>query len=322
MNEEPDDQSQPQAEPRTKATRGRPRKWTGDRRIGKVYEGRMSFKPGDPHPMDTQIEEARSLREAIVAQIAVLQGLVVELEQLDDPGVAISREEQGIKTLLWMLYGSRKHREHIIATFIAARRRRLLQRLQAAEAALVQAHSFLTADSTLLPLLQTMIAEAQAQAIALHGPPPAPPEAAQADEEQEGEQTESAVPTRQEEEDQEKRRALVQSAGGGDDAAATRAALADFEARVRVMRNGIAEGRGSFEWYYIPRPKQRTPEAAEYVARDEPIPPGVQEYKEEIRPPWGPYLRYRWWEGAHRYSIGMGHIKGGDPGRPDEPPAL
>jgi hypothetical protein len=274
----------------------------------------MSFKPGDPHPMDAQLEEARQLREALVEQIAQLQAVVVELSELDDPSEVISREEIAIKALLWQLYGNFKHRDHIVATFLAARRRRLLQRLQAAGAALEQARSFLTADSAMLPLLQKTLAEAQAKATALHGPPPPAPEPPDEDA-----QPASATPASQaEQEERERRRALIESAGGGDDAAATRAALATFEERARLMRNAIAEGKGSFEWYYIPKPRKRLPEAAEYWRRGEPIPPDVQEFEDGDPGVWGPYLRYRWWEGSHRYSIGLGRIKarGDDPGSP------
>src|SRR5258708_3285441 len=151
---------------------GRPPKCPGGGRIPFVKGGGMSFKPGDPHAMDAQLDEARRLREAIVEQLAQVQALVVELSQLDDASEAISREEQAITGLLWNLYGTRKHRDHIIAGFIAARRRRLLQRLQAASAALEQARTFLTADAAMLPRLQQVIAEAHAQTIALHDPPP------------------------------------------------------------------------------------------------------------------------------------------------------
>ncbi len=321
------DQDQ-QAEQPARRKPGRPRKWEQGRRIDPIREGRMSFRPGDKHPMDAQLEEARRLREAITGQLAQVQGLVIELGQLEDVGEAISREEKAITALLWKLYGNRKHRDHIIATFIAARRRRLLQRLQAVSAALEQARAFLTADSAMLPLLQKTIAEAEAAALALHGPPPPAPapeetdtEQDQADEE-EGDQEPATTAQVQKAQEADERRVLLDTTGGGDDAAATRAALAAFEERARIMRNAIAEGRGSFEWYYVPRPRRRTPEANEYVARGEPIPPEVQEYEEEDRQPWGPYLRYRWGEGEHRYSIGMGHIKGGDPERPDEPPSL
>lgn len=338
MDTEPGDQDQQQAELPTKRKRGRPPKWPRERRIDPIFEGRMSFKPGDPHPMDAQLEEAQRLREAITEQLAQVQGLVIELVELEDAGAAISREEQAITALLWKLYGNRKHRDHLVATFVAARRRRLLQRLQAAGAALEQAQAFLTADSTMLPLLQRTIAEAEAHAIALHSPPPPVPEPEEAGTEQnqadEEENSSDLGPTASTQPDQgeaeekaderqnEQRRTLLHTAGGGDDAVATRAALAAFEERARLMRNAIAEGRGSFEWYYVKRPRQYTPEAKEYVKREEPIPSDVQVYEEEDQPPWGPYLRYRWWEGKERYSIGLGHIKRRDPQRSDEPPRL
>ncbi len=333
MDEDTTDSQDQQAEPRQARRRpGRPRKWGEQRRIEPIYEGRMSFKPGDPHPMDAQVEEAQKLREAIREQIEALQGLMIELGKLEDPGVAVSQEEQAIKSLLWRLYGTFKHRDHVVATFLTARRRRVLQRLQAAGAALELVRAFLTADASLLPLLQKTIAEAEAHATRLHGPPPPVPEANQeqaADEEDlagdQGGPPTSGAPGAQPPEgdaDQEQRRILIDTATGGDDAAATRAALAEFEERVRLMRNAIAQGHGSFEWYYIPKPRKRLPEATEYLLRGEPLPEGMQEYDDGDPGAWGPYLRYRWWEGRHRYSIGLGRVRGNDPDWSDEPPAL
>ena len=168
------------------------------------------------------------------------------------------------------------------------------------------------------------------RSIALHSPPPPLPEeepgAAEQAEEGEVPQTGAANTPDQEEEErkQAQRQGLLYTTGGGDDAAATRAALADFEERARTMRSAITTGGGWFEWYFVPRPKRLTAEARDYVARDEAIPPGVQAYEEDDQRPWGPYLRYRWWEGKTKYSLGMGHIKRrwGSPPLSDEPPSL
>src|SRR6266496_297057 len=165
------DQRQPEP-PGGAARRGRPPKWAKERRIPPIYEGRMSFQPGDPHFMDKQIDEAQRVREEITEQLAQVQQLVIDLNNFDNPSAWISQEEAAIKALLWDFYGNRKHRDHIVATFILARRRRLLQRLQAAQAALEQARHFLVADMAALPRLQQTIADAQAAALALHGPPP------------------------------------------------------------------------------------------------------------------------------------------------------
>jgi hypothetical protein len=296
--------------------------------------------------MNKQVDEARRLRAVIIEQLGQVQQLVNELGELDDASEAISREEQTVTGLLWDLYSRYKHRDHIVATFIAARRRRMLQRLQAASAALEQARAFLTADTDILPRLQQVISEAQAAALALHGPPPPYPAGAQepeadeeedqADDESEAEdQEEAAAPsgqTRAEaqeeaaDEHRDERRALLHTAGGGDDAQETRAALAAFEERARAMRSAISSGRGWFEWHFIPRTRRYTEEARAYLERQEPVPPDVQVYEEDTRP-YGPYLRYRWYEGGGRrkpikYSLGMGLIKRRDPRRDNAPPAL
>jgi hypothetical protein len=187
-----EDQNPPQAAEQQeeqqlrKRGRGRPRIWPQERRIKPVVEGRMSFQPGNEHQMDVQFKEARGLREDIEAELASLEALMLELSHLDDPGEAIRREEKEITQLLWTLYGRRKHREHMLATFLVARRRRQLQRLRAASAALAQARDFLLADASMLPRLQQSIAEAETryftQRDALHSPAPPYPEESEEEE--------------------------------------------------------------------------------------------------------------------------------------------
>lgn len=301
-----EDQNPPQAAEQQeeqqipKRGRGRPRIWPQERRIEPVREGRMSFQPGNEHQMDVQFKEARRLREDIEAELASLEALMVELGRLADPGEAIRREETEITQLLWTLYGRRKHREHMLATFLVARRRRQLQRLRAASAALAQARDFLQEDVSMLPRLQQTIAEAEAryfsQRDALHSPPPPYPE------ESEGDETPAVLAEPLDIEAQKRREDLLKTAGGGDDAENTRGALADLEERTRTMRSAITQGNGRFEWYYVPIPK---------------IDP---EDEEEEQRYWGPYLRFVWNEGKIRYQLGMGHIKRFDPTEEDEPP--
>ncbi len=298
-------QSPPQAaeqeQPR-KRGRGRPRIWPQERRIEPVVEGRMSFQPGNEHQMDIQFKEARRLREDIEVELAGLEALMVELSHLDDPGEAIRREEKEITQFLWTLYGRRKHREHMLATFLVARRRRQLQRLRAASAALAQARDFLQVDVSMLPRLQQAIVEAEAryfmQQDALHSPPPPYPEESE-------EEEASAVGTDALDVEARKRREnLLKTAGGGDDAERTRGALADLEERTRTMRSAITMGTGRFEWYYVPIPKVNP------------------EDEEEEQRYWGPYLRFVWNEGKIRYQLGMGHIKRFDLMEEDEPPTF
>jgi hypothetical protein len=118
------------------------------------------------------------------------------------------------------------------------------------------------------------------------------------------------------------RRGLLQVSSGSDDAQATRAALTAFDERMRVMRNALSEGRGSFEWYYVPRKKQPTPEASEYLLHGEPVPQNVQKYVKDDRPPYGPYLRFITWEGGVRIQMNLGRIKRYNPAWSNHPPAL
>ncbi len=290
--------AQPEEQP-VKRGRGRPRIWPKERRIEIVKDGRMSFQPGTEHQMDVQFKEARQLREAIATELANVQALMVELSELDDPGAAIRREEEEVTNLLWALYGRRKHREHVVATFLVTRRRRQLQRLRAASAALAQARDFLTADASMLPRLQQTIA--QAQHLTLHSPPPPRP----AEEDAEGEEETPVVSPGDLDAKEQKRRAdLLKAAGGGDDAKNARDALSELEERTRTMRSAITQGNGRFEWYYMPIPK------------DDP------DDEEEEQRHWGPYLRFVWNEGKIRYQLGMGHIKRFDLTQNDKPPVF
>src|SRR5947199_8107188 len=98
------DEQNNEAEQQQKRQRGRPRKWPKERRIPPIREGRMSFKPGDAHPMDAQLDQASELREAIKEEIAELQEILRSLEELSDPTEVISREEEEVKKLLWDVY--------------------------------------------------------------------------------------------------------------------------------------------------------------------------------------------------------------------------
>jgi hypothetical protein len=312
--------------------------------------------------MNAQFEEARALRGLIAGEIGEIQALLTQLEAMSDPSAAISDEEQALKAYLWQEYRGVKHRSHILATFFVARRRRLLLRMQAARVALEQARDFLTADAALLPRLQQAISEAQASKLKLYGPPPELLEESEEqeaqDEDSEGGQREpdeqgdameasAVMPTgpaaavnfqvqKAQDDYAQERAAMLHASGGGDDATSTRAALEAYEERARIMRNAIQQGRGWFEWYYVFR-RRYTREAMEYLAREEEIPPHVRKWERGEGDPWGPYLRFCWYEGKElksgiikpiQYRMGMGAINLSrrskrriDP-MPDNPPDL
>ena len=139
--------------------RGRPprtleqREAAKERRITQSVKGRLKFRPGDKHALDVQMKEARNYRALIAAQLESLQATQAALNELDDPGVMVSREEHALKAFLWEEYQEHKHRDHIAATFLAIRRQRLLARLQAANDALQIARDLLTPNDTLVARL-------------------------------------------------------------------------------------------------------------------------------------------------------------------------
>src|SRR6266700_3861903 len=125
-----------------KRKRGRPsmteeeRRQVEEPRIDASFEGRYKFRPGMPHTLDVQLKEARNYRALITEQLGQLSRTLDGLESQDDPGEQISREENALKEFLWHHYQRHKHRDHILATFLAVRRQRLLARLEAAHNAL------------------------------------------------------------------------------------------------------------------------------------------------------------------------------------------
>jgi len=271
---------------------GRPRRTEDERatakerRIEPSYKGRLTFRPGDKHALDSQIKEARNYRGLLMAQLEQLHLVQDELVTLDDPGAFISREENVLKEFLWETYRDHKHRDHITATFLSIRRQRLLARLQAATDAIQIAADLLQPDDTLLDDLRRAVeqqhqeAEQRAlQAKTQHPLPPAPPS-------EEGPQ--------------------INSRHIYGDLQKSRAQLARFEAQIGVMRDGISPAVGWFETYYVSK-ERYTAAARAYLKRNKPIPDDVP-ITEEVW--YGPYLKYRWQEigGGPMYTVQMSLI--------------
>jgi hypothetical protein len=286
----------------TQPKRGRPRKSEAEReaekerRIPTSFQGRMKFRPGDPHALDTEFREARNLQALIIEQIGQINGQLTGLMEQDDPGAAISAEENALKAFLWDTYKEHKHRDHIIAVFLAMRRRRLQSRLEAAYSALEICKDLLTPDDKILQELRC----------ALHKEPEEE-QAAQVEQEKGDEQapaSEEEEAQQQEPGDNEPPQITEQHIFGN--APALRQQLAQFDERVKLIRGAISEGIGWFEEFYVKK-WRANPEALAYVARKEPIPEGVP-----LSVPYlcGPYLKYRWRESGYGpiYTISMGRI--------------
>ena len=264
-----------------KAGGGRPQRPTSERRIKTSYKGRLMFRPGDKHVLDDQIREARNYQLLLTEQISSLQALLAEVEPLGEPSAQMSQEENALKAFLWETYRDHKHRDHIVATFLALRRKRLLERMQAAQVALEVARDFLAPDHRILQEVQQAIEQAR--------------------------QSQGQGAQKQDEEPQPLAHQVTHRHIYGD-AERTRMQLAQFDELVKQMRSTITSGSGWFEEFYVT--KQRISLAARgYMKEGKAIPEDVPFFEDVL---YGPYLKYRWREeGSKRaamYTVQLGRI--------------
>ena len=268
-------------QPGKKGSGGRPQRPPSERRIKTSYKGRLTFRPGDKHVLDDQVKEARNYQLLLTEQISSLQALLAEVEPLGEPSAQMSQEENALKAFLWETYRDHKHRDHIVATFLALRRKRLLERMQAAEVALELARDFLAPDHRILQELQQAIEQAR--------------------------QSQGQGAQKQDEEPQPLAHQVNHRHIYGD-AERTRMQLAQFDALVKQMRSTITSGSGWFEEFFVT--KQRISLAARaYMKEGKAIPEDVPFFEDVL---YGPYLKYRWREeGSKRaamYTVQLGRI--------------
>jgi len=296
------------AQPRRK--RGRPpktpeqRHQDQERRIPASFKGRLKFRPGDPHALDVQLKEARNFRLLIMEQISQLHRMLTELESQDDLSVQISREEGALKAFLWETYREHKHRDHILASFIAIRRQRLLARLEAARNALELARELLAPDDRILRDLRHAVEQAKAHARE-QARQPLQPDRQEAVHQEEledhrqapAESTQDEQQTAEPEEEiaADQQEAAAEASTTVDhrhiygDADALRAQLTAFDERVKQMRAAISAGVGWFEEYYIYK-ERLTYEARQYIIQGKEPPEGIQLTETVV---YGPYLKWR-----------------------------
>jgi len=179
-------------------------------------------------------------------------------------------------------YQDHKHRDHILATFLGIRRKRLLERMQAAQVAIELARDFLALDHRIVQELQQAIEQARQ-----------PQEVPKQDEGDEGPQPF---------ERQVNHRHIY------GDAEHTRMQLAQFDVLVKQMRSTITSGIGWFEEFYVS--KQRLSVAARaYMRAGEDVPEDVAMFEDVL---YGPYLKYRWREEGSKqaaiYTVQLGLI--------------
>ena len=128
-----------------------------ERRIAPSRKGRLKFGPGDAHVLDMQLKEARNYRALITAKLDQLQVTLAALDPNEDPSATISAQEVPLIKYLWTTYEEHKHRDHIVATFLAIRREHLYAKLEAIETALQMAVDLLAPDDRLLEELRAAV---------------------------------------------------------------------------------------------------------------------------------------------------------------------
>ncbi|GCF11201.1 hypothetical protein [Dictyobacter arantiisoli] len=138
--------------PRTRTERG-------PRKIEESKTGRVWWRPGEPHPLDTLDAELSDLRDHLPTEIEALllaahqtqQHLetLQQLEQADDPMEAFTAADHLASRAVVERFHNRKHEHHLRTIFAIQRRKRLLGRLQAIRAALDLANGLLSEDETL-----------------------------------------------------------------------------------------------------------------------------------------------------------------------------
>lgn len=134
--------------------RSRSRQSQSERRIEPSGEGRISFRPGDKHPLDVQFKEARRVKEQLVEQLERFTELLHALAPLEEIAGRFENEDEALRHYLAEHYQDYFHVEHLTATFLWLRRRRATARLQAAQAALSLVQELLAPDPFVDDLLE------------------------------------------------------------------------------------------------------------------------------------------------------------------------
>lgn len=304
----------------------RPALERGERLRPKSEKSRLYWKPGDPHALDILTKEVQELDAEIPIRLSqvLLQAqytqerlqAIVENEQYQESltgpfTVADQNAFQKIKARFW----NRKHLKHILAFFALMRRRRLLGRLRAIEAALRLANGLLAEEETLsqqfLGALSTLHQEGE-------GNPQDSPERPLTREEERVQGINEPVTP------------LITSAEQ------SRQLLTAFEKQLPDLRRHLVAYNGWFEVFYVPKRHykssvvayakalQKAQESGQPISEEitQALHPEVarllqlgmhpKEMPKSLRDDiydiveLGPYVRYRWREGKHIYTISLG----------------
>lgn len=273
--------------------RSRAHQSRSERRIEPSGEGRISFRPGEKHPLDVQFEEARRAKAQLAEQLERFAEMLHALAPLEEVADRFEAEDEALRHYLAEHYQDYFHVDHIEATFLWLRRRRAIARLQAAQTALSLVQELLAPDPFVDELLDMMRERS--------------PEEVEADR---GQLTGNAQAVREQLVQfdarlQEIRAAITRGNGW----------IEQFYVHKPGWKPEIIKLAHAF-WQErkqgIPVPSeilaQVHPEIAECLRERKPIPLRLKEEATQEMS-YGPYFKYRWREGnSPIYTISLGRI--------------
>jgi hypothetical protein len=312
-----------------------PRKQTprGERKFDELQKGRVSWQPGEDHPMDKLADELVQMRQSIPDQLEQLRATAQRTEQrlrsileamqdaTDDPTALFTPTDQKASAIIFDRFRNRKHLDHLLMIFRLQRAGRTLGRLQAIQAALDLANGLLEEEEAFsaesLATWRTFLQDREENTSAATTEEPSP----------------EPMPQLSKEELRLQRidEPLTPIIGSVEQ---SRQLLRDFEARLPELRRQLASRQGWFEVFSVPKRRFKHEVIAyaralnAYQKKKKPIPPSVEQaVHPEVRrliqarvetfPPElrdevynivnvGPYVKYRWMEDKQTYTISLG----------------
>lgn len=292
---------------------------------------RLSWRPGEPHELDRLKEEVLEVDQHIPGQFQNLlsqagwtqqrlQALLASEQYQEDVTGPFKVADQQASQIIEGRFGNRKHLQHLQWFFALLRRKRLLGRLRAIEAALELVNGLLQEEET---LTQEFLSVLQVQQPLPPSQTPTPEEPAPY----------RMVLTKEEERLQGIDEPLTEVITS---AKQSRQLLTHFETRLPELRRHLSLANGWFEVFFVPKRRYKDTLLAYAEALEQerqrkiPLPDriaqalhpevarhlrlGIQpkdmpkdlrdEIYETIQE--GPYVRYRWREHGHLCTISLG----------------
>ena len=323
----------------------RPYKPKASRVIQESTSGRVFWQSGQPHTLDVLFDEAKLLHEQlpdslqrmlhsaqhIQTQLAPLLTMDTSFEELF---ASLDAADQSALHAIAERFSDRKHVDHLAAVFAIVRRKRLLGRLHAIQAALDLALGLLEEEDALShDSIQSVMATCIQQEAAgkHHNSVSLPAQKRNTDALSSDFQEPRQVLSKEERRLQGIKQPIIPLVTSTD---RSRALLSTFEAHLPELRAQLLAGNGWFEPFFIrkkhlkdavkvfaralQREKKRdisVPVAIEQAVHPEVVQllrQGAKSFPKQLQEEvydyteYGPYVKYRWRKDKHIYTISMG----------------